>query len=173
MAPFPTKRATSRRRRPGFTLIEAAWVTVIIGLGVLATMELLAVGTASNAAGNQMTAAVNLANNVHEIALSLPLKDPQQPTQWIARESTVAAYDNVLDLDGHTFSPPLDVRRQPILDYMGWSQQVKLQSVALDNLSSIRPNTTTIPTAKLTVRILHHNKLVHEVSWLIVGPSPG
>lgn len=161
-----------RRRRRGFTLIEAAWVTVIVGVGVGAMLELLAAGTMSNSAGNEMTTAVNLANNVHEISLGLAFADPQAPTQWTSRESTVAAYDNITDLDGQTFSPPLDVCRLPIAGYEKWAQKVKVETVALDTLSSVRPNTMTVPSAKVTVQILHNNKVVHTVSWLAVAPSP-
>src|SRR5436190_15618184 len=90
-------RPTTRSSR-GFTLIEAAWVTIIVGVGVVGMLELLAAGTMSNSAGNEMTTAINLANNIHEISLGLSFADPQAPTQWISRESSVAAYDNITDL---------------------------------------------------------------------------
>lgn len=90
-------------------------MTVIVGIGAIAMMELLATGTAVNAAGTEMTIAVNLANNVREIALGMAFADPQAPTQWTSRAASVAAYDNVTDLDGQTFSPPPDVRRQSIV----------------------------------------------------------
>lgn len=163
--------AQCRRNRRGFTLIEAAMTTVIIALGVLAMLELLAAGTMSNAAGNELTTAVNLANNVREISLGMAFYDPQNPTQWSTKESTVAAYDNVLDLDGCTFSPPLDVRRQAMSQYNGWAQVVKVQTVAEDQVNSIRPNTTAEPTARVTVTITHLGKSIYETNWLAVAPS--
>lgn len=169
---FSSSTTTPRRRR-GFTLIEAAWVTVIVGVGAIAMLELLAAGTVSNSHGNQMTTAVNLANNVHEIALSLPFSDPQQPTTWSTKESSPELYDNILDLDGCTFNPPLDVRRQPIMELTNWTQTVTVQTVAPDTVSSIRPNNATVPTARVTVRVLLNNKLVHETSWLVIAPSAG
>ena len=48
---------------------------------MLAMLELLAAGTVSNASGNQMTTAINLSNNIHEIALALPFRDPEQPAR--------------------------------------------------------------------------------------------
>jgi len=162
-----------RRRRRGFTLIEAAWVTVLVGLGAVAMMELLAAGTVSNAAGNQMTTAVNLSNNIHEIVLALPFADPQQPTTWATKEASIAVYDNILDLDGCTFNPPLDVRRQAIPDLAGWSQKVTIDTVAADMVSSVRPKNATVPTARVTVQILLRDKIIHETSWLVVAPSPG
>ena len=52
-------RRTSVRK--GFTLIEAALVTTIISFGVLAMLQLLAVGTVSNSDGAEMSTAINLA----------------------------------------------------------------------------------------------------------------
>ena len=43
--------------------------TVIVGIGVLALMELLASGTVSNVRGTEMTTGVNLAKNIREMAL--------------------------------------------------------------------------------------------------------
>lgn len=148
-------------------------MTVLVGVGAVATLELLAAGTVSNANGNRMTTAVNLANNVHEIALGMSFADPQQPTVWTARESSVSAYDNITDLDGQTFSPPLDVRRQPIAGYAGWSQKVKVETVAPDTVYSVRPNDITVPTARVTVQVLLNNQLIHEASWLVVAPNAG
>lgn len=170
---FSRDARAPRRRRKAFTLIEAAWVTVIVGIGAVAMLELLATGTVVNANGNQTTTAVNLANNIHEIALGLDFNDPQQPYAWSSKESTVAAYDNVLDLDGATFNPPLDVRRQPISDLTSWKQVVKVETVAPDTIYSVRPNNATTPTARVTVKILLNDKQVHEMSWLVVAPNPG
>ena len=161
------------RRRKGFTLIEAAWVTVIVGIGAVAMLELLAAGTVVNANGNQMTTAVNLANNIHEIALGLAFNDPEQPTTWATKESSVTAYDDVLDLDGTSFNPPLDVRRQPIADLTSWKQTVTVQTVAPDTVLSVRPNNASTATARVTVKIFQNDKQVHEMSWLVVAPNPG
>jgi len=126
----------------------------------------------ANGAGTEMTTAVNLANNIHEISLGLAFADPQAPTQWTSRESSVSAYDNITDLNDQTFSPPLDVCRQPIAGYSNWAQKVKVETVALDQVNSVRPNSITVPTARVTVQILHNNKIVHTVTWLAVAPSP-
>ncbi len=159
-------------RRGGFTLIESALCTVIVGVGVVAMIQLMAAGTMSNSEGTELTTAINLANNVREISLGLPFADPQAPTTWATKESTVAAYDDVLDLDDCTFSPPLDVRRQPISAYSNWSQVVTVQSVAQDNLTSVRPDTMAEATARVTCVIKHNNDEVYQLSWLVVAPNP-
>src|SRR3954452_19100916 len=116
----PARRAAPGRR--GFTLIEAAMVTVIIGVGVVAMVQLLAAGTVSNSEGTELTTAINLANNIREISLGMNYNDPEQPTVWATKEADVASYDDVFDLDGSTFNPPLDVRRLPISNYPNWAQ---------------------------------------------------
>lgn len=169
--PHGIRRARGARR--AFTLIEASLVTVIVGVGVVAMLQLLAAGTASNAVGTETTTAVNLANNVHEICYGMAFYDPQQPAQWSTKEAGgVANYDNILDLDGETFSPPLDVRRLPMAGYGNWSQQVAVRTVGQDYVSSTRPSTTAEPTARVTVTVLHNGRQVYETSWLAVAPSP-
>src|SRR4051795_8581358 len=77
------------RLRRGFTLIEAAIVTVIVGVGVVGMLQLLAAGTMANTDSTELTTAMNLAANMHEMSLSVP-------------------YKNIMTLDGRTFTPPID-----------------------------------------------------------------
>ena len=58
-----------RPRRSGFTLIEASLTTVIIGVGVVAMMQLLAVGTMSNISSFEQTTGVNVTKSVSEITV--------------------------------------------------------------------------------------------------------
>lgn len=181
--PFNTQRRPGRahRGRRGFTLIESAMVTVIIGVGVVGMLQLLAVGTVSNSEGTELTTAINLANNIREISLGLAWFDPQDthagtaadPKQWNMKEASVAQYDNITDLDACTFSPPIDVRRQPITEYGTWKQVVTVQSVPRGNVSAapLPVNTTLEPTVRVTVTIQRSNTPVYTMSWLAVSPT--
>jgi Tfp pilus assembly protein PilV len=163
---------TNNGGRRGFTLVEAALVTVVIGTGVLGMLELLAAGTQSNSAGNELTTAVNLAGNVREIATGLAFQDSTFPNQWNTKEATVAAYDDIKDLDGCTFQPPLDAGRLPVSNMDNWAQAIKVETVAEDTLSSTRPNDPAAPAAKVTVRILHNGKEVYRTRWIVAAPTP-
>lgn len=168
---IPRPRRAPKRPR-GFTLVEAALTMVIIGTGVVATLQLLAAGTMSNAAGTELTTAVNLANNVHEIALALPFTCPTNPTSTTFKDSGGPAnYTYVWDMNGDTYSPPLDIRRNTIGNYSSWSQVVTIQSVDPKNLDALRPNSVTLPTARLTVQVLHGTKKVYKATWLITAPN--
>jgi prepilin-type N-terminal cleavage/methylation domain-containing protein len=185
-----TRRAAAGRR--GFTLIEAAMVTVIIGVGVVAMLQLLAAGTVSNSEGTELTTAINLANNIREMSLGLAYYDPTDMAKvppvytWDTKEATVKDYDNIMDLDGTTdtwndpkdspagyqkFQPPLDVRRDPISNYKDWAQWVKVETVSANAVATVLPHDATSPTARVTVKIMRNNTEVYRMSWLAVAPK--
>jgi len=162
----------ARRRPRGFTLVEAALTMVIIGTGVLAMLQLLTAGTMSNSSAAELTTAVQLANNVHEIALSLPFTCPTNPTSTTFKDTGGPAnYTYLWDLNGDSYKPPLDIRRNAINTYSTWTQQVTVQSVDPTNLDAVRPNSVTLPTARLTVVVLHNSKKVYRATWLICAPN--
>ena len=164
--------APATRSRRGFTLIDAAMVTVIIGVGVVGMLELLAAGTMSNTKGTELTTAINLANNVREISLGLQFVDPEQPTTWSTKETTVGGYDDVKDLDGCTFSPPLDVRKLPITAYVNWKQKVRVDTVDPNNVKlALGTKDPREVTARVTVTIEHAGADVYTMSWLAVAPK--
>ena len=183
----------SAHRRRGFTLIEAAMVTVIIGVGVVSMLQLLAAGTMSNSEGTELTTAINLANNVREMSLGLDYYDPNTdktvsppPYVWNTKEATVKEYDNIMDLDGASdtwndtadpeggyqkFSPPLDVRRDNIKGYDQWAQWVKVETVDKNSVASALPHDAVSPTARVTVKIMKNGSEVYRMSWLAVAPK--
>lgn len=161
------------RARRGFTLIEAGFVTVVIGLCTVATLQLMAVGTVSNDQSAEMTVAVNLANNVRDIMVGLPLYDPQNPTQFISREASVALYDNVTDFDSQTYSPPLDSNRLALTNYPTWSQQIVVQSVGEDDLSTTKTSSAAENAARVTVTITHGGKAVYRTGWVVANTTGG
>lgn len=161
------------RCRRGFTLIEAALATVIIGMGVVALLELLTAGSMTNATATELTVGANLANSIHEIAIGLPFTDPVNTTSTTTKESGgPTAYNDIWDLNGDTYSPPLDVTRHPVSGYANWAQQVTVQSVQPDALTSTRPNSLTLSTARVTVAITHHGNTVYTASWIVAAPNP-
>src|SRR5882762_2003420 len=95
---------SARTRRAGFTLIEAALVTTIISFGVLAMLQLLAVGTVSNNEGAEMSTAINLAKGVRELMVGMPIADPTTPTHWGSEGgetlSGAKPYNDIDDFDG-------------------------------------------------------------------------
>ena len=165
----PTRPHHTTRR--AFTILEAALVTVVVGVAVVAVLELLAAGAMSNSKGAELATSVALAANVRELAMGLAYKDPEQPGQWETRESTITAYDDVKDLDGLVLSPPVDVRGLRMNNLGEWAQSITVETVAEDALKTVGTKDPAAPTARVTVRIMHHGREVHRLTWLAAAPG--
>lgn len=111
---------TIRARAGGFTLLETAMATVIIGVGVLAMIDAQQAFMTSNTWSSQAASATLLANEIRELTRGLPKHDPviglvvqtdgstgaATLTGWgpDAGEVTVEDFDDIDDFDGITFS---------------------------------------------------------------------
>jgi type II secretory pathway pseudopilin PulG len=174
---YPATRAPRRRR--GFTLIEAAITTVIIGVGCVSMLALLGAGTVANNEGTELTTAMHLAGNVREAMTGVQFSDPSTPTHWGPEtgEGSVSAYDDLDDFDGRTFSPPIDARRASLgSNYATWGQRVTVESVNPDNLTAVIAHLTLEPAlrpvSRVTVSVLHNGKAVYSQSWLSAYADP-
>jgi prepilin-type N-terminal cleavage/methylation domain-containing protein len=149
----PTIWPTAHRRgRRGFTLIEASLTTVIIGVGFVATLQLLATGTAANVQGAATTTAINLAKNVREMSLKLP-------------------YAQVQALNGTSYAPPIDSRGQPLSDMDGWTQTVVVQPVDPDWLT-VQISDPDPSALRVTATVARYGSNVCSVSWYAFEPPP-
>lgn len=115
-----SNRSSGRRRvrRRGFTLIETALATVIIGVGVLALVESQQAFIRSNGWSTHSATATYLANEIRELTRRMPKHDPvnglyfedvsgaQTLRGWgpDAGETSVADFDDIDDFDGLTLS---------------------------------------------------------------------
>jgi len=107
---------TPRRARRGFTLIEAAMTTVIIGVGVVAMVDAQQSFTRSNNWSSEASTGAFLANEIREMTRFLPKHDPVTGI-WVDvtgptlrgwgvedNEFTVDDLDDLDDFDGVSFS---------------------------------------------------------------------
>jgi hypothetical protein len=148
---IPGRTARHSRHR-GFTLLEAALTTMIVGVGLVAMLQLLAAGTSANLEGNEMTTGVNLAKSVRELTLKMTFND-------------------VLGLDGRTYSPPVDSRGVAIAGFGDWTQNVDVQAVDRDRLTLdiVEPTPQVV---RVTVSVTHNAQPVCDVSWYRFKPMP-
>ena len=169
------RRAPRRPRRRGFTLIEAATTTVIIGVGCVAMLQLLGAGTVANHAGTEGTVAMNLAGNVREAMAGIAFADKTTPSHWGPEtgEGTVKQFNDVDDFDGWASAPgtPINAKRDRLPEqYAGWEQQVKVECVQRDNLSVPTAHLTLPPelrpTNRVTVYVIHNGRHVYSESWI-------
>ena len=135
--------------RSAFTLIEAAIVTVIVGVGIMAMLELLAAGSMANGASAELTTAMGLASNIHEMSLGVE-------------------YKNVMTLNGLNKMPPVDAKSNQINDpsLAQWRQQVAVNYLNPHLITTTVPNTQVEPTARITVTISRNGSVVYTTSWV-------
>lgn len=148
-------------------LLRAARVTIILGVGVSALLTILASGPDPVRAAPPRSVAMELIQDIREICQGLAFADPAGADVCGAEpDETVALYDDVDDLDGKIFFPPLDGRRRPTLERRGWAQVVNVRNVDPDDLKRVVPSGTS-KVKRVTVKAVYRGVEVAEASWLV------
>lgn len=174
-------RVSARPRRRGFTLVEAALATVIVGTGIVSLMQLQGTLTQQNAAANQATTAMLLATHIQEAMAGLSFNDPAYGSAYFGPEpgEVLSSFDDVDDFDGQTLSPPIDSTRAAIANLSQYTQAVTVVPVYANKLNSnINPAAPDLPktaytgVVRVTVRVLYRRvptaaaTEVYRTSWL-------
>lgn len=176
------RRNRPARRRGGFTLIEAALTTVIIGTGVLAIVAGQQAYHRKNNWAQRTGTAMMLANEIRELMVYMDMREPGSTVAGPDyKEEGVADYDDVDDfvvaVDGNQvgvsamISPPLSALGQPIADMDGWAQQIRIKRVNDDAIGATEASPTgTLMDAELvrvTADVFFEGELMSSMSWLV------
>ncbi len=185
-----------RRPRGGFTLIEAALTTVIVGTGVLAIVAAQQAYHMKNDWAQRTGTAMLLANEVRELTLAMRHHDPITGAATLGPEANEFSPDGsggsvadprlFDDLDdfagtlsggvwsGTTINPPINALRQEIDDMTNWSQRVVVESVFPENIgSSFSQPLGTTDMMRVTVTVLYQGPndaaatAITELTWVV------
>ncbi|MCZ6735691.1 MAG: prepilin-type N-terminal cleavage/methylation domain-containing protein [Planctomycetota bacterium] len=173
-------RPISRRRPRGFTLIETALATIIVGVGVLAMVTAQQAFHKKNSWSTHVSTATALANEIREMTWNLPRHDPvtgiiYDPITGAMiggwgpedNEGWVGDFDDLDDFDGDggglVFSAelnngPINARREIIANMNGWAQIVGAYSVDPFDITSVELDAST-------------NMMLMEVAVTYQGPG--
>lgn len=172
-----TSRLASSHPR-GFTLIETALATIIVGVGVLAIVAAQQAFHKQNAWSTHASTAMRLGNEIREMTLNLPRHDPVTAAAiWgpEANESWIGAYDDLDDFDGEDgegliFSAdldpangPINARREVIANMPGWSQIVRVYNVLPTDITPSEPEDAQPDGSTNTIKV--------EVTVTYQGPN--
>lgn len=135
-----SRRARRGARRRGFTLIETALATIIIGVGVVAVVEAQVAFSQVNQWSSHSATATMLANEIRQLTINMPRHDPITGLYinsgtlvgWgrEANETSVTDLDDIDDFSGvsfgatGTFSGPVDATGNVIPEISAGGQVV-------------------------------------------------
>ena len=154
----PAKRRRQSRRQHGFTLIETALATIIVGVGVLAMVAAQTAFHQKNAWSTHTSIATHLGGEIREMTWNLPRHDPVTGDAFWGpegdNEASFQDYDDLDDFDGLggglLFSPPINAQRNVIANMDGWTQTVRVFNVdpfnfifSSSTLAGVEPDATT------------------------------
>lgn len=130
----------------GFTLIEALFATMLLGLVIAALVAASGAFTMANGYGLDLSTAEFLIEEVRERTANVDF------------DTLLTTYD------GQTFSPPVDLTGAVMSDFSGFNQQVEIDYVESGNFA----NTVTGPTdfIRVTVTVSKAGTPISSTSWV-------
>ena len=171
----------ARLQRRGFTLIEAALTTFIIGTAVLATVQLFATCTQQNSVAAQGTTAMFLASHVQETIAGLPVSDPSYANTYFgpSRAKRCGFTTTWTTSTARRSTPPIDATRTQIPQLSQYTQAVTVVPVLANKLNANTnptaldlPKSTYTGAVRVQVRIMYQRTPasptveVYRTSWL-------
>ncbi len=136
----------NNNRRSGFTLIEALFAAMLLGLVIAALAAASGAFTMANGYGVDLSTAEFLIEEVRERTANVDV------------DTLLASYD------GQTFSPPVDVSGAAMSDFGSFGQQVEIDYVESGNFA----NTVAGPTdlVRVTVTVTKGSQPISSTSWI-------
>lgn len=147
---------TCHRHSFGFSLVEAAISSIIVGGVLVASLNVIGAAAMTRHRLAQGQRARLLATDLMSELLSLPYADPTlgagaSPGPEPGEVSgTRALFDDVDDYHGWSASPPQSKDGAPLTDFAGWNRSVTCRYVEMDTLTEMVGNTGII---EITVSI--------------------
>ncbi len=177
----------ARRRRGGFTLIEASLTTVIIGTGVLAIVGAQQAYHIKNDYAVRSNTGHLLANEIRELTVNLPHHDPVTGDANLGPEAGEAAITDFDDLDdfagtvsagvgsGMTINPPVNAVGIALADMGRWTQEVTVGNVQPGLIDVSQGNMQGIGTTdvmRVNVRVFYrenngNQSAVASLTWIV------
>ncbi len=152
----------------GFSLIEVLVAIILVGLAVMCLVASNSSFTRANAAGTELSTAEFLSEQIRELTMLLPVVDPETGISTFgpeADEAGLADYDDLDDLDGAVFSPPINAERLVLNEFVGYSQQVTVENVSAANFEQVFTDHGSY-FVRVTVKVLLNSKEITSARWI-------
>jgi type II secretory pathway pseudopilin PulG len=162
------RQRTFKRNKGGFTLLEALFAAMLIGLVVAALAASSSAFTMANGYGMDLSTAEFLIEEIRDMTATLPVVDPQTQKAVFGPESdetTAALFDDVDDFHNASFCPPLDISRTVMNDFAAFTQQITVENVSAGDLTNTVAQHAS-DFVRVNVTVLKNNEPVASASWI-------
>ena len=150
----------------GFTLVEVLIATILVGCAIASLMVANRAFTQANDAGTDLSTAEFFIEQIKELTALLPVVDPDGGTTFGPETGeNLAGYDDLDDFDGANFSPPINTDRNPLNDYVSFSQQVTVENVSASNFEQVVADHSSY-FVRVTVGVYQNAQMITSASWL-------
>lgn len=132
-------------KNDGFTLIEALFASMLIGMVIVSLVAASGAFTMVNGAGIDMSTAEFLIEEIREKTADM-------------------TFDDLVAYDGTSHNPPIDIEDTAMAEFSTFTQAVAVVYVEADDLD----NVVTSPTdfVRITVTITKNGNPVSSASWI-------
>jgi hypothetical protein len=162
-------RSLPHRAERGTSFVELMLAALVVATTVVASNSSLRASTeVYHYFADGAHEALMLAQEIHEAALLLPWEGDSAADPLFGDD--VYEFD---DLDEMTFDPPRSAQYDVVASHVGWSQEVEIRAVDLDDPSvEVDPLTFVGDTlTELVVTIRADDEEVGEFTWWMTDPD--
>ena len=157
-----------RIQRRGFWIMESTIAIAVIGIGVVAVVGSHQACHIQNTVSERLATGMRLAIEMRELSLLLPANDPVTgSTTWGNEAGEIMPYDldDLDDLDGFTFTTPIDATRAEISGMNGWTQKVIVKCVDPFNVLQVVSDGSS-DVIQMEVVVEHNGEEITRLSWI-------
>lgn len=153
-------------RNKGFSLIEALFAILLVGLAIASLLAANGSFTRASGAGVNLSTAEFLLEQIKELSATLPAVDPETETETFGpEEPNLAGYDDLDDFDGASFNPPISAERTALADFAAFTQQVTVENVNASDFEQIVADHSTA-FVRVNVEVLMNGTRISSASWI-------
>ena len=159
----------SRHHQSGFTLVEALFAAMLLGLVVAALAAASGAFTMANGYGLDLSTAEFLIEEVREYTATLPVIDPEDGVSVFGSEtgeSTVSLYDDIDDFNGVAINPPIDVSGAAMNEFSAFTQEIVVENVALNDFGGAAQSAHSTDFVRVTVTVTKNGTPINSTSWI-------
>ena len=132
-------------RQNGFTLIEALFASMLVGMVIVSLVAASGAFTMVNGAGIDLSTSEFLIEEIRE---------------W----STPLTFDELIAADGTSHNPPIDISEATMSEFGVFTQTITVDYVDPDNLDSVVTGPTDF--VRVTVTITKNSQPISDASWI-------